>query len=445
MRLVSFASPLVWLVLSDLGGCDRGCGAKHQTSRALDGAGLDVAAPTADGVLPSTSGQASFSAPIGAARVAGIDVVAGLVVAESTVRALGLTQGGVLWSADVLRGVAWAPDAELQVHAVGDGAVILWRGLRDGKPVRTVLTLSRNGEPRAQSVDIGAAFCSTVDGMAWTAARTSGPIRVRARRWTENDARDVVIVPRDRDPSLVCADHDVMVLGDGDDDLTVSRVAPGDAVAQPPAILLRDVDFPDDEREHDTYSIGDSLGIVRVGVSGAIAMRDMPHSGVPEPWRRLRHIVSADDDIVAVDGDEATTLIVTTHEVEGACLDGGSSAASVRAIRVDRRTREESVLELAPAACERTAGPFWIATGPGGLVVAWVERRTAPAPKAAPIAGVAFRVVGSDSVSAGRIEQLADAFVSGGCDERGCSMAALVREPDSDGMRPAPIRVFGYP
>jgi hypothetical protein len=35
--------------------------------------------------------------------------------------------------------------------------------------------------------------------------------------------------------------------------------------------------------------------------------------------------------------------------------------------------------------------------------------------------------------------------VDGGCDEGGCSVAALVREPGSDGMSPAAIRLFGYP
>jgi hypothetical protein len=358
---------------------------------------------------------------------------------------MGLADSGAVWSADVLHGVAWTPDAELRLQTTADGVAVVWRGLRDGKPARTLVLLGRSGEPQGEPVEIGATFCGTLDGVAWIGQRSSSAAHVRSRRWSVPEVRDVVTLPRDRDPALVCGDHDIIVLGDGDDDLTMSTFAPGDDAGRPSIVVLRDSDFGDDEREHDAYSVGDDLGLVRVGASGAVALREVPHGGVPGPWRRLKHVLSTDDDVVAVDGDAAATLIVVTRGTDNGCAVNGPASESVRAIRVDRRTGDESLVDLAPSDCDHSIGPFWIAAAPGSSVVAWVERRTALPSKVASIAGVAFRVVRGDGVRGGLIEQLADAFVDGGCDERGCSLAALVREPDSDGMRPAPIRVFGYP
>src|SRR5208283_174791 len=107
----------------------------------------------------------------------------------------------------------------------------------------------------------------------------------------------------------------------------------------------------DDEREHDAYSIGDDLGLVRVGASGAVALRELPRGGAPGPWRKLKQALATDDDVVTVDGDATATLIVVTHDAEDACAEGGVASDSVRAIRVDRKTGEESIVALAPADC----------------------------------------------------------------------------------------------
>jgi hypothetical protein len=433
------------LVAALLGGCT--CGSKHAppSTRAVASI-VDHPSAAIDASAERTSDAAEFSAPIGAARVGHVDVVAGLVAAEGAVRVKGLAaSGGVAWTVDALRGVSWAPDAELRLQPAGDGVVVFWRGLRDGKTVRTLMLLGPRGEPRGEPIEIGATFCTTAGGLAWIGPHTSGPSRVRARRWSEPAALDVVAVSADRDPSLVCGERDVIVLGDGDDDLIAARFEPGDTAARPPKVALRDADFADEQREHDAYSIGDDLGLVRVGASGAVALREVPRDAEPGPWRKLKHAVSADDDIVTVDGDAAATLIVVTHDTENGCPGTVSTSESVRAIRVDRATREESILELASPDCDHSRGPFWVADSPSGPVVGWVERRTALPPKTAPIAGMSFRVLAPGGVRAGHIEQPADALVDAGCDERACSVAALVRPLGGDGMQPAPIRVFGYP
>ena len=439
--LARLAVPLPCLVPALLAGCTRGgMNAKREATN-----GTDAAPAAVEAVARPTSDLGVFSAPIGATRVGGLNVVAGLVAAEGIVRVMALVQGTVVWSADALRGVTWTADAELRLQPAASGVAVFWRGMHEGRVSRTLVLLGPRGEPRGDPVEIGGTFCGTADGLAWIGTRAAGRARVRARRWADLESRDVLTLPPDRDPTLVCGDHDVVVLGDGDDDLTASTFIPGDTAARSPAALMRNVDFGDDEREHDAFSIGDDLGLVRIGTSGAVALREVPRGGAPGPWRKLKHSLSTDDDVVTVDGDATGIVIVVTHDADDACAEGGAAAESVRALRVDRKTGEESIVPLASADCDRSRGPFWIASAPSGSLVAWVERRTAQSPKAAPVAGLSFRVFRADGVLAGRIEQPADAIADSGCDDEGCSVAALIREPGADGTRPAPIRVFAYP
>jgi hypothetical protein len=386
-----------------------------------------------------------FSAPIGAAIAGDVDVVAGLVAAEGVVRVVALAAGRPAWTADALRGVAWAPDSELRLQGAAAGVAVFWHGLRDGKGSHTMVVLGPHGEGRGDPIEVGTSSCATADGVAWIAPHAHGPTRVLARRWAEPDVREMVKVPADRDPSLVCGDHQVFVLGDGDDDMTASAFTPGDAAAKLPALVLRTSEFSDDEREHDPYSVGDDLTIVRVSVSGAVAMRDVRLGGVLTPWRKLRHAVSGDDETVCVDGDRSGTLIVTTHASEDACA-GAGSTDGVRAVRVDEKTGEDTVVELSTADCDKAKGPFWVGSVTDGPVVAWVERPAQITPKgAAPIEAVAYRVLRDGGTREGRITQAADAVADGGCRDRGCFVAVLERAPGGDGMHPAPIRVFAYP
>jgi hypothetical protein len=444
-----FALPIVVAVAATVGGCT--CGSRKpslpdaETPRAsVDAAKAGGPAPEAAATGPAS--QADFSAPIAAARLAHGDAVAGLVANAGVLRAMSLTDQGTTWVSDALSPVAWSPDAELRLQRAGDGLVLLWRGMFQGKNGRTVVFLGPDGKPRGEPFAVGAAFCATDDGASWVVERPDGSSRVASRRWTEAAAHDVLVVSSEHDPpSLVCADHTVIVLGDSDDDLTAASFGPGDAATQSSVVVLRDADFGDDEeREHDAYSIGDDLGLVRIGASGSVALRERPRAAAPTPWRRVKRRIPADDDVVAVDGNAAATLIVTTHDAEAACPGVGSTAAGVRAIRVDRKTGDDSLLELAPADCAVTPGPFWIADSPQGQVVSWVERRARASADAPPISSLAYRVIRSDGVRSDKIEQPSDALVDGGCDSAGCSVAALVRSPGADAMQPSAIRVFHY-
>ncbi len=400
-----------------------------------------VAPPVRD----ATPSDAMFSAPIAAVQAGGVQVVAGLVAAEGVVRVVGLRAGHAYWTADAPGKATWAPDAEIKLSLAGDGVALVSRGL-GAKSDRTIVLLGPHGEIRGEPMAIGAAFCATAAGLAWVDPRPVGAVRVRARTWSGAQANEVVAIAPDRRPALVCGDRQVFVLGDGDDDLTLTTFVPGDSGASPPIVAIRDADFrDDDEREHYTYSMGDDLGLLRIADSGSIAMREIPKGGAPTPWRRLKHALSEDDDVVAVDGDAASTFLVFTRETDGACPGVGSTAEGVRVLRIDRATGQESVIDLARPDCDRSRGPFWIAPAPGAPVIAWVERATKVSPMAAAIRGLATRALRVDGVKSGLIDIEADALVDGGCDDSGCFAAALVREPGSDGMRPAPIVALAYP
>jgi len=444
---------LAWLALLPAAafvGCT--CGNKQgagQPAPTASSGPAAVSASEASAPAPAASATAIFSAPIAGSRRDGSDVVAGLVVTSKLVRALGLSGAGSepVWTSDALTDVTWAPDSDLRAIPTAGGLVLVWHGLRDGKSRRTLVRVDAHGGLLGGPQDVDAAYCVTAGGVAWIEARSSGGSRVVARGWSESDARPVTNIPADRDPALLCADDDVVALGGGDDDLSATVLTPGQPAARPTFTLVREADFgDDDEREHYPYTVGDDVGIVRVGSSGALALRRVPKGGAPSAWKRLKHTIPADDDVVAVDGDSSSVVIVYTRDADDACPGVASTAESVRALRVDLVSWDEKTFDLAPASCERYPGPFWITWSTAGTIIGWVDRRAGAASGAPPIAGSSFRVLSADGGLRSRsIEQPADALVDMGCDARGCAVAALVRPPDGDGMQPEAIQVLAYP
>ena len=429
-------------------GCSRGS-TRAVASEIAEAAATPAAGSAMAAAVPPQTSPAVFSAPIAASRAHHQLVVAGLVAAEGVVRVMGLTAGQPAWSVDALHGVAWVADAELRLQPAADGVALVWRGILGGKAGATLVVLGPHGEPRGEPVPVGAGSCTTAEGVAWLDPHGSGPVHVRSRPWSESAARDVLTLPSDREPTLLCGEHDAFVLAEGDDDLTATAFSPAEGVARPTVVAIRARDFgDDDEREHEGFTVRDDLHIVRVGGAGGISLREVAH-GHASPWRRLKRSLSEDDDVVAVDGDDASTVIVFTREAADACpgvVPGSESGAqTVRAVRVDRKTGEEVTVSLASADCDGSPGSFWVAGAPGAPVVAWSRRRSRPVPNAAPIDGLAYRVLQPDRPREGRLPVDADALVDAGCDDTGCFVAALVRGPDNDGGRPEPIRALAYP
>lgn len=428
------------LVLSALplaAGCSRRAKAPPSTE-----AGTTPAASASARSLPPPS-EAVFSAPIAATTAGPLRVVAGLVVPERVIRVRATRAGTVVWTADVMHGATWASDVDLRLIPAADGVAVLWGS---GAGARTMVILGPHGEPLEEPFLIGTAACATSDGIAWVDPHHAGPPKVRARRWRDSAVRDAVTLPVDRDPALVCGDHVVFVLGDGDDDLTVTAFVPGEKDSSHPRIALRDGDFGnDDEREHEPYTYADTLGLVRVGASGAVAVREIPRAGAPSPWRTLKHKLGQEDDLVAVDGDGAATLVVFTRDAEDKCTDAGASAVAVRALRIERSSGAESLVDLAAPDCDVSPGPFWVAPAPKGLVVAWTERAGNLLAGAAPVRRLAVRSIAPDGVQASGTDVSADALADGTCDESGCFAAVLRREADNDAMTPESIAPVSYP
>jgi hypothetical protein len=372
--------------------------------------------------------------------------VAGLVVPEKSIAVTRIdASGATAYTVAALRGVAWSQDADLRVYpSDAGGAVVVWRGLRDGKLVRQMVTVAKDGALAGVPVDVGAATCATEDGVAWTERASAGKTRVVLRAWSGGAPRDVATVPADREPVLVCGAHRVFALGQGEDDVTLAAGPDGGASRR----LVGAKDFgADEEREHDEYTVGDDLGVLRVASGGALALRETKGDllGV---WRKLVATVPADDDVVAVDGDARGAIVVSTRESADACGEGGATSAgtSIQALRIDRSTFAESAVEIAPTECGKDLGPFWTGSVGKSLVVAWVERVSRRDATSAPIAGLSYRTLdGTTLMPVVRVPRPADALVDAGCDKDRCYAVALARAPGTTEMVPEAAQVIAYP
>jgi hypothetical protein len=388
---------------------------------------------------------AAFSGPIAAARTSFGTVVAGFVATEGVVRVTSLGPGGPQWSLDAVRDATWAADADVKLEAAEDGVVLLWRSGRAERRAGTLVVIGHDGKPRGGPEDVGVAECATDDGLTWIDPAANGPYRVRSRSWADAAPRDRMTVPLDRTPTLVCDDRSAFVLGDGDD-LTAARVGEGGAT-EDARVVLRGADFAEDELEHDAFAVDGKLELLRISNSGAMAMREIPLEGPPGPWRKLKHRLSEEDDIVAVDGDATTTFAVFTREAEDACPATASPGLRLRALRIDRVGGAESMVDLAAASCEEVPAPIWIDTPRGAPpIVAWAEQTSRTRAGAPAVRAFAYRVTRVDG--AGRLQRIAldaEAIVDAGCRDGSCSAAALLSPPDGDASKPMAIAVIEYP
>jgi hypothetical protein len=385
---------------------------------------------------------AVFSLPIAATRAGRTTFVAGFVAGENVVRVMALRGANVLWTMDPVRAVTWTPDAELRLEPAADGVAVLWRSAHGESSAGSVVVMDEHGQAKGGPDGVGASMCTTATGLAWIAADRHGPSRVFARAWDEGAGHAVGAIPPDRAPSLYCGARGVFVLADGDDDITATSFVPGDATMGASAVVLRDADFADDERDHYAFSVGDDLGIMRVGDSGDVSLRRVPRGGNPAPWRKWKHAIGSDDDIVDVDGDVESTIAVVEAQAGGVCPSTGAPADRLRAVRFDS-SEHESVIDLSAPDCDRTPGPVWIAEAPrSGLLVAWGQSAARPKSAAAPLSGLGFRSAGPGH--SGDMAFDAVGLTKAGCDDEGCFAAALEIENDGDAMHPLKIGLYQY-
>jgi hypothetical protein len=388
----------------------------------------------------ANSNFAGFSAPIAAARGEGAELfVAGLDVAASAIRVQRLSaQDEVLLDKVALSGVRWSSESELRLMPAGAGVALVWRGLRAGKLVRQLVVLSRDLVATGDVVDVPAASCATQDAFWFADGK-----HITRRTWSGASSRRDA--PKDKDASLVCAQMKAFAVLDEDDATSVAPLDRPVGAALSALSVFKESEFGDDEqRERAEFSVGDDVGIVRLGASGAIAWREIV-AGRASPLRRAKAKIGREDDVVAVEASSRIVLVVFTEEIAGACPNG-EAQVRIKALRVDRTTLEESVIELDPGRCAREVGPFFTSALEDSVGVAWVERVPVVGDARAPISALAHRRVPAAGAASEltRAEIAADALVDAGCDGARCVAVMLGRKAGNSAMVPGILRAIRY-
>lgn len=432
-------------------------------NEATDAAGPAVApsASTAsnDDAAVVDGGAGGLSAPIAAARgEKGEVVVAALDVPLKALRVQRIdSNDAIVKERTILDGtIVWSSDAELKMAPAAGGVVITARGLT-AKRAGQLVVLGADLAPRGDVMDVAPSTCATEHAL-WSTDGT----HVRARPWTGKPYYGSL--PKEKDVAFTCGTHRAFALLDEDNGTSVSILTAGgadggggDAGAgeagvhiAPPVSFLVDSEFGEDEqRERSDYTVGDELGVVRLASSGAIAVRELSGS-TAGPLHKLKTQIPRDDDVVTVDASAKALLIVYTQDVSESCNgDGGPPTAStkVMGLRVDRKSWEETTMELSPGMCGREVGPFFTGALGDTIAVGWVERAPVKGKSQAPIASLAHRRVPASGALTGeiaRIDVSADALVDAGCDADRCYAVALARKPGADVMVPGFARVLRY-
>ena len=422
------------VVVAALVGC-------HSSSSPSAAPGASASAPAAPSSAPR-EGPARFSRPIAAAHAPGGGTfVAGLVVPRGAVAVTALAADGTTrWTRDVISGVTWSANATLNVLASKTGAVVVWRGPRGGQEPTLGAKVDNDGKVDGEPFPVGAAACATEGDLAWIDRGSRGLWLVRTQPFASASPVLALTLPEDRDPSLLCGLHRVFALADGEDDVLLS--AWGAGARTTPVKIVQDTDFRgDEERGHEVYAAGDAIGVVRIGLAGSVASREMA-ADRPSPWRRFGRKLTDKDDVTLVDADAHTALLVFTRDASTDV----QAASSVEALAWERGGTRDASYTLAAPDASRVRGPFWSGAVKGGVVVGWAERSARLDPGGAPILGLAYRVVSIDALGEPqRIDRPADELVDASCDDTRCYAVALARAPGEDGGQPEVAQVLAYP
>ncbi len=424
-------------LVANLGGCK--CGAEPAVV-------TDAPSASSASMVPSTgdAGGLPLSLPFASSRGPGGDIyVAGLVAARNVIGIARFDKlGKMVWSVDAFTDVAWTPDAEVRVLGAEAGVAVSWRGLRAKALVRQLVAIDQTGKIMGDPQAIGVGACATEDGIVWPESNDGGSSEIVRRPFSWSAPTSIGTVTRDLDPLLACGSHRVFVLEEGSEEIGLSVFPANKDAKGPVSLIAASPNDNDDEREHDEFTVGDELGVVRATARGKLLLRE----GTPSlgAWRAFPKPLSDDDDIVAVDGDATWAYAVITRDAADRC-DGNASATDVRLLRTKRAAAKSDLKDddtlLAAETCGVDVGAFWTASLGSKFVIAWVE--LAPRTGASlPMAGFAYRVVGDPDVK--HVVQPADGMSFAGCDDTKCYAVALTRT-DADAMAPGTARVLSFP
>jgi hypothetical protein len=387
---------------------------------------------------------ARFSRPLAAVRGSrGGTFVAGLVVPRSAVALSSIgADGATRWTRDVITGVVWSANATLNVFGAKAGAVVVWRGLRAGQEVTLAALVDADGKVDGEPFPVGAATCATDAELAWIDHAPSGSWVVNRQAFGTHAPVSALTLPEDRDPAILCGPHRIFALGDGEYDVTLNTW--GEGARSSPLRVIAETDFRgDEERGHEAYGVGDVLGLVRIGVAGSVASREVA-SDHASPWRRLGRKLTEGDDVTLVDADVHNAVLAFTRDTSSGADVAGASG--VRALVWERGGTRDVNYELAAPDRARARGPFWSGAVSGGVVIAWVERSARADAGEAPILGMTYRLVSIDALGEShRVVRPADDLVDAGCDDTRCYAVALARASNEDGGQPELAEVIAYP
>jgi hypothetical protein len=426
-----------WLVVVAVVGCRSSKGQPTVTDAA------PVASASSTAAVDATA-PARFSRPVAAAAAGGATLVAGLVVPRGVIAMTALgPDGATRWTRDVIPGVAWSGNSALSVLRSKTGAVVVWRGLRGGQVQTVAVAVEVDGKIEGELFPVGAAACTTMDELAWVEHSPTGSWLVKTQPFGTATATLALTLPEDRDPALLCAAHTGFGFAEGEDDVLMGSWRP--ATHGLPLRVIQDSDFKaDEERGHELYTVGDVLGVVRVGSGGSVAAREVTQ-GHPTSWRRLTHKLAEGDDVALVDADAHAAVLAFSHDASAAGNDV-TGQSSVQAIVWEREGGREVGYQVAPPDAGRVRGPFWSGAVTGGVVVGWVERGGRADGGGAPISAMAYRLLSLDSLGEShRVERPADDLVDAGCDDVRCYAVALARGAGEDGGQPEVVQVIAYP
>ena len=372
------------------------------------------------GVASLDAGRTGLHAPLAAAQVGNGDVlVAAVDPATRSIHVQRIDAKDVMTlDRVVLTDVTLTADADLKLAASADGAALTWRGMRGGKLVRQLVMLGPDLAPRGDPIEVPASSCATREAV-WTRDDS----RAMSHQFSGPAAK--VDLPKDKDASLLCGPHRTFAVIEEEEKTSILPLGTTGA----PTTMLRESDFGEDEqRELSEYTVGDDVGIVRLAASGALALREL-RGGSVGPLQRLTTKIGKDDDVVAVDASTRFVAIIYIQDIsnEGDADVQHGACTKVLAIKIDRKTFEETRLELYPGRCGHEVGPFFTSALGESVSVAWPERSGGAGRPRAPVVALAHTVLGPDAATSAltRTEQSADALVDATCDATRCYAVAL--------------------
>jgi hypothetical protein len=387
---------------------------------------------------PLTVTPSALSLPIAADHdPSGRVYVAGLVAADHSVGvSLFDATGHLVWAQGALDNLWFSSDAHLDVVAATHGAVVVWRGLRNGKRVRIARWIGDDGKPTT-TFDVGSNACTVGDDLFSITGKGGGSIAVR--HLPDGAERTVRTLAEGVEPALACGDGKrAYVIEEGEDDLAARPIENGKALSR--VMVLSADDLGDDDvREHEDITIGDTLAELVLTEKSRFVLRRVTEAGA-EPKRLLDRALGTDEGFMTADADNTHAAVILSRDANSRC--DGDVGTDVIAIEVPLGEGPERVIDVVHGDCGKDLGPFWVVPAQGGLYVAWPTRGPRTGVRA-PVESLTYTRL-SDLVTKS-LPLSAEEVVFAGCHHDRCAFAVLARPENTDGMTPGEARVLTIP